>query len=188
MAGFDTLFRALNSIPKEVDAATKRGLKRGAAKVMKKAKEKLGSYQSESGPYPSWKHLKPETVARKYTVKSGPNKGFFNKKGLKLLRQPGGWRVGSSADAPLVDSGQLRQAITTDDSDLKSEGVMYVGVASGAGENGNGGPGDYAAAHEFGSGPKNIPARPFLRPALYESQDEIKEAVTTELLKGLRRL
>lgn len=188
MAGFDQLFKALNSIPKQVDAATKRGLKRGATKVMRKAKEKLGSYQSESGPYPAWKNLKPDTVARKFTVKSGPNKGFFNKKGLKLLHQPGGWRVGSSADAPLVDTGLLRQAITTDDGDLNSKGIMYVGVASGGGEPGKGDPADYAAAHEFGYAPKNIPERPYLRPALHESQDAIKEAVTSELIKGLRQL
>ncbi|MGF9909484.1 hypothetical protein [Brevibacillus porteri] len=188
MAGFDELFRALNSIPKQVDTATKRGLKRGATQVMRKAKEKLGSYQGESGPYPAWKHLKPYTVARKYTVKSGANKGFFNKKGLKLLRQPGGWRVGSTADAPLVDSGHLRQAITTDDSDLNSDGVMYVGVASGSSSDGKGAPGDYATAHEFGSATRNIPPRPFLRPALHESHEAIKKAVTDELLKGLRRL
>ncbi|UED72152.1 hypothetical protein [Brevibacillus sp. HD3.3A] len=188
MAGFDDLFKALKGIPNQVDAAAKRGLKRGAAQVMKKAKQKLGTYQAASGPYPAWKHLKPYTVAMKYTVKSGPNKGFFNKKGMKLLRQQGGWRVGSSADAPLVDRGHLRQAITTDDSDLSSDGVMYVGVGSGSDKKGKGSPGDFAAAHEFGYAPGNLPARPFLRPALHESKDAIKDAVVSELLKEMRKL
>lgn len=187
MAGFDDLFRVLSSIPERVDRAEKQALKKGAAIVMGRAKKKLGTYQGESGGYPAWKPLKPYTVARKYTIKSGPNKGFFNKKGLKLLRQPGGWKVGTSADAPLVDTGHLRQAITTDDSDL-NKGVMYVGVAAGTSEKGKGSPGDYAAAHEFGYAPKNIPPRPFLRPALHESKDDIKQELVKQLQNELRKM
>jgi phage gpG-like protein len=185
MGGFNDLFKALSTIPEGVEKATQKGLKRGAVIVMGKAKQKLGTYQPASGGYPAWKLLSPLTVARKYTIKSGQHKGFLNKKGVELAHQPGGWKVGSTADGPLVESGHLRQAITTDDSDL-SHGVMYVGVAAGSPDQGKGSPGDYAAAHEFGYAPKNIPPRPYLRPALEESKEQIKEEVTKALLEGLR--
>ncbi len=184
MAGFDELFRALRSIPNQVDAASKRGLKRGAAIVAGKAKSKLGTYQSGFGPYPAWAKLRPETVRRKHmSVKGG-----LTRAGKKYLKKHGSWGAGGNDDSPLVNTGLLRQAITTDDSQLNSNGVMYVGVAAGKDGKGKGSPGDYAAAHEFGYAPKNIPPRPFLRPALHESQEAIKDAVAKELQKELRRL
>ncbi|MED1663459.1 hypothetical protein [Brevibacillus laterosporus] len=187
MGDFNDLYRVLGNIPHLMAKAERNTLKKGAAVVMGAAKKKLGTYQGESGEYPAWKPLKPYTVARKYTIKSGDNKGFFNKKGLKLLKQKGGWKVGTSDDSPLVDSGHLRQAITTDQKEI-NKGLVYVGVASGSSNSKKGDPGSYAAAHEFGHEPKNIPARPFLRPALHENRDQIKEIAKKEIIKSLRRL
>lgn len=93
---------------------------------------------------------------------------------------------GTNDDAPLVDTGHLRQAVTTDTKDI-DKGTVYVGVASGKKDSKGNSPGIYAAAHEFGYAPKNIPARPFLRPAAYESREDIRndiaEAVKEELWK-----
>jgi len=188
LADFSDLYKALSSIPGGVDRATKKGLKKGAARVMGKAKKKLGTYQPASGGYPAWPKLKPETVKRKHMSQSGKNKGKLTGAGKKYIVKHGSWGAGGNDDAPLVGiAGHLKQAITTDDSQLDSKGVMYVGVAAGSGTQGKGSPGDYAAAQEFGYAPKKIPPRPYLRPALHESKEEIKEDVAKELMHELRR-
>ncbi|UED70691.1 HK97 gp10 family phage protein [Brevibacillus sp. HD3.3A] len=186
MGSFNDLFKALGSIPQHADDACKRGLKRGAAIVMGKAKKKLGSYQAGSGSYAAWVKLKPETVRKKHLSKT--QAGKLTQAGKKYLRQHGSWGAGGDADAPLVDTGHLRQAITIDDHSLRSSGVVYVGVAAGNKDQGKGNPGDYAAAQEFGYAQKNIPPRPFLRPALHESKDEIREQIKRELQREMRRL
>lgn len=188
MADFDDILRALQSIPGGVERATRRGLRRGAAIVLKRVKGKLGTYQPASGGYPAWAKLKPETVKAKHTSQSGKNKGKLTRTGKKYLQEHGSWGAGGNSDSPLVGvSGHLRQAITADDSELEGKGVMYVGVAAGSNEQGKGSPGDYAAVQEFGYAPKKIPPRPYLRPALHESREEIKEEVAKALADELRR-
>lgn len=187
MGGFEDLFKALSSILLAVDTATKKGLKRAAVIVMGRAKGKLGAYQQSSGAYPAWVKLDPETVRRKHLTSSGK----VSQAGKKYLKIHGSWGSGGNDDAPLVDSGHLRQAITTDYSQL-DHGIAYVGVASGSGEPGKGSVADYAAIHEFGGltgkGHKvHIPARPFLRPSLEESKEQIKEEVKKALLEELRK-
>jgi phage gpG-like protein len=183
---FNGLFQVLSSIPDGVQRATEQGLRKSAVIVMKRAKSKFGTYQPASHGYPAWPKLKPTTVARKYTIKSGVLKGFLNKKGVELLHQPGGWKVGNSGvDAPLIDTGHLRNAITTDETEIRS-GTVYVGVAKGGGGKGSGSTAG-AAAHEFGYAPKGIPARPYLRPALEESREEIRNAVAQAIRDELGR-
>ena len=183
MAGFDDVFRALESIPGGVAGGTRRGLRKGAARVMGRAKSKLGTYQSASSGYPAWPRLKPETVRRKHLSRSGK----ITRAGKKYIVKHGQWGAGGNDDGPLASSGHLKQAITMDDSVLDSKGVVYVGVAAGSKRGGKGSPGNYAAAHEFGYAPKKIPARPYLRPSLHESKEDIKKDVAKELAEELRR-
>lgn len=187
MGDFDDIISALGSIPGGLQRGTTKGLRRGGTIVLKRAKMKLGTYQSASGDYPAWAKLQPGTVKRKHTSRSGGNRGSLTRAGRRYIRIHGSWGSGGNDDSPLVDTGHLKQAITMDDSELESNGVVYVGVAAGSDQQGGGSPGDYAAAHEFGYAPKNIPARPYLRPALHESRDEIKEAVAQALADELRR-
>jgi HK97 gp10 family phage protein len=182
MGGFDQLFRTLQSIPVAADRAIQKGLKRGAVIVMKRAKAKLGTYQEASGSFKSWALLKPETVRRKHLSKSGSGK--LTRAGKAYLKKHGAWGAGGDDDSPLVYTGHLRQAITTDFTDIE-HGVAYVGVGSGSTKSGVASPSDYAATHEFGT--FHVPARPYLRPALEESREEIKEAVAQALIEEMRR-
>ncbi|WP_027416212.1 phage virion morphogenesis protein [Aneurinibacillus terranovensis] len=182
MAGFEELFRALGEIPDGIDNAMKKGLKKGAVIVMKRAKLKLGTYQ------PGWPALKPETVRKKHMSKT--QAGRLTRAGRRYLREHGSWGTGGNDDSPLVDKGHLKQAITTDFSEL-DQGVAYVGVAAGSGENGSS-TADYAKIHEFGGmagrGHRvHVPARPFLRPSLEESKEQIKDAVAQAIVEELRR-
>lgn len=183
MGDFDALFKALQAIPGAIDKAAHTGLKRGAAIVMGKAKAKLGTYQGASGTFTAWARLSPETVRRKHLSKTGS--GRSTRAGKAYLKSHGSWGTGGNDDSPLVDTGHLRQAITIDLTELE-HGIAYVGVATGSNANGKGSPGDYAATHEFGDASKHIPPRPFLRPALDESREQIKEEVTKALMSELR--
>ncbi|OXM84604.1 hypothetical protein [Paenibacillus rigui] len=186
MSEFDALLRALQSIPGAADNGIKKGLKRAAVIVMGRAKNKLGTYQGSSGSFNAWAKLNPETVRKKHLSKSGS--GRLSKAGKAYLQKHSSWGTGTNDDAPLVDTGHLRQAITTDYSDLDSHRVAYVGVAAGRNTAGKGSPSDYAAKHEFGDVSRRIPARPYLRPALEESRAQIKEEVSKALVQELRGL
>ncbi|AIG27422.1 hypothetical protein EGH10_20925 [Brevibacillus laterosporus] len=185
MGDFNDLYRVLGNIPHLMAKAERNTLKKGAAVVMGAAKKKLGTYQGESGGYKAWVKLKPETVRKKHMSKT--KAGALTRAGKRYKEKHGAWGAGGNDDSPLVDSGSLRQAITTDEKQI-NKGVAYVGVASGSSDSKKGDPGSYAAAHEFGYEPKNIPARPFLRPALHENRDQIKEIAKKEIIKSLRRL
>jgi phage gpG-like protein len=66
-----------------------------------------------------------------------------------------------------VDTGNLVNSINTtpgEQSHTRAEAQVGTGVI-------------YAATHEFGYPPRNIPARPFMRPAIDEHQREIEQAV-----------
>ncbi|WP_010502803.1 hypothetical protein [Paenibacillus elgii] len=188
MAGindFVTLINTLATVPGAVDSAIKRGIKKGAVIAMGRAKEKLGTYQGASGPYVAWANLKPETVRRKHLSKTGSGK--ITRAGKAYLKKHGSWGAGGNDDAPLVDTGHLRQAITTDFSELDSRGVAYIGVAAGSKKAGKGSPSAYAAKHEFGYAAKNIPPRPYLRPALEESKPAIRKEILQALLQEMRK-
>ncbi|MDR6883025.1 hypothetical protein [Bacillus sp. 3255] len=185
---FLVLLRILATVPNTVDAAIKKGIKKGTIKAMGRAKEKLGKYQGTSGSFTAWSKLKPETVRRKHLSKSGS--GRITRAGKAYIKKHGSWGAGGNDDAPLIDTGHLRQAITTDFSELESRGIAYLGVAAGSDERGKGSPSDYAAAHEFGDAAHHIPPRPFLRPAVEESRsdilNEVKKALE-EAARGYRR-
>ncbi|QDX91072.1 hypothetical protein EEL30_00910 (plasmid) [Brevibacillus laterosporus] len=185
MGDFNDLYRALGNIPNLMAKAEKNALKKGASIVMGAAKEKLGTYQAGSGGYKSWVKLRPETIRKKHMSKT--KAGALTRAGRKYMKKHGSWGAGGNDDSPLVDSGHLRQAITTDEKQIK-KGVVYVGVATGKSNSKKGDPGSYAATHEFGLEAKNIPARPFLRPALHENKAKIKEIAKKEVVKQIRRL
>lgn len=185
MDDFVRLLNTLSNVPGAVDRAIKKGIKRGAVIAMGRAKEKLGTYQGSFGSYNAWASLKPETVRRKHLSKTGS--GRITKAGKAYLKKHSSWGAGGNDDAPLVDTGHLRQAITTDFTELDNHGVAYIGVAAGSQAAGKGSPSDYGAAHEFGNAAKGIPQRPYLRPALEESKPEIRKAIWDELVREMRR-
>lgn len=83
----------------------------------------------------------------------------------------------TSGDNPLIREGKLKEAIKLDDSSI-SKGEIYIDV-KGA---------EYGIVHEFGSPKKNIPPRPYLRPAIYENKDEIKDSIKNGIKEAMEKL
>lgn len=129
------------------------GVNKTAGRVRDNAKGRLGDYQD------GWKPLKDATVARKL------NK---NKKASKKHEQKHGGLVaaGTSADAPLIDSGQMRAKTTAE----MNRGNLSAKIGTSVIQ---------AATHEYGDEERGIPERPYLRPAL-------KEEVSKHFIKDLR--
>lgn len=189
------LISAVKKMQNDMAAGIEDGMRKAGAIVAGTAKGKLGSYQPASGGYPAWKPLKPETIRRKFLSRkksfhindNGHARINLTRKGKEYLEKYGrdskvfgGERQfqssGGNDDSPLVDTGHLRASITTDDTDVKDYAI-YIGI--------KGAPAVYARAHEFGSMKQNIPPRPYLRPSVYESLDEIQEAIGRSIAESM---
>ncbi|TYS55752.1 hypothetical protein FZD47_25325 [Bacillus infantis] len=134
------------------------GVEKTAGRVRDTAKGKLGDYQD------GWPTLKDRTVAQKMKK---------NKKAAKKHKQKHGGLVatGTSADAPLIDSGQLRASIRIE----MNRAALSARVGSSV---------IHAATHEFGDDERGIPERPHLRPSLKEETDK---HLISDLREGVRR-
>lgn len=166
MSDFERFIKTITNIEEVIQKGAQNGLKQAGARIMGTAKSKLGTYQPSVGEYPAWQTLKPQTVKRKYLSENGNIK----KSGKKYLKKYGSFEPsGTSDDSPLVSTGHLSQAITTDDSEIE-KGNIYIGVAEGH-------TAIYGAAHEYGSAKRNIPPRPYLRPSVIENKEQIAEDI-----------
>ncbi|MEY8322247.1 hypothetical protein AAK894_14435 [Lachnospiraceae bacterium 46-61] len=178
MSDFENLIKTITNIENVIQQGAQNGLKQAGARVMATAKSKLGTYQPGVGEYPAWQTLKPQTVKRKYFTK----KGNVKQSGKKYLKKYGSFAPsGAGDDSPLVSTGHLRQAITTDDSEIE-KGNIYVGVAGGN-------VATYGAAQEYGSAKRNIPPRPYLRPSVVENKEQIEEDIKngiTEMMSNFK--
>lgn len=127
-----------------------RGMERSARQIEKTAKEMIGHYQDETGPYPAWDQLADATEYQKA-------------------------KQGYPVDAPLLRTGEMREAITHESAGFEA----IIGVK---GE----GAGQILKYHEFGT--LHIPPRPVLGPAGFKSETYIKktigQAVMTSLFEG----
>lgn len=196
MSDFKDLIRGLNKLPQAIQEGCEEGLKKAGITVIETAKEKLGEYQPSVGGYPAWAKLKPKSIRAKFLSKSksfhvnennqvrinitNAGKKFLTKYGTNAKVFGAGKQFqasGTSDDSPLVDTGNLRAAITTDDSDV-SKGNIYIGV-SGV---------PYGASHEFGDSSRNIPPRPYLRPSVVENKEEIEQQLKESISNGFRKV
>ena len=179
MSDFNRLVGSVLGIENAIKEGAENGLKQAGARVMEAAKQKLGTYQPSIGEYPAWKVLSPQSIKAKFMSNSGSGK--IKKSGKEYLKRYGAFRAsGSADDSPLVDTGALRQAITMDTAEV-SDGKVYIGVAKGkTNKKRKGKTSDvatYGAAHEYGSARRNIPPRPYLRPAVVENKEQIAEDI-----------
>lgn len=133
------------------------GVEKTGKRVMLNAKKRLGHYQD------GWKTLKDATVRAKMNKNQRAKKRAIKKGTYKA--------TGTDSDAPLVDEGHLRAAITInmDRYHIKAE---------------IGSPLVYHATHEMGDEDRNIPERPHLRPAL---QEEVAQHLLQDLRDALSR-
>lgn len=203
MSDIRNLIQAVDNMQKAIEQGCEDGLRAAGAQVVGTAKGKFGQYQPAVGEYPAWSALQPESIRRKFLSKKRAfhitengrvkiNLTSAGKKHLKMYGRNakvfGGDRQfqasGTGDDSPLVDTGHLRAAIRTDDSDV-SNGYIYIGVA---GKGGKSSVADYAAAHEFGSAKQNIPPRPYLRPSVVENKDVIEEEIKRAIAHAITGL
>ena len=154
----EQLIMKLASIPEKICAEVKKSMKVSAAEVRDTAKKKFGKFQPAVGDFPAWDLLTIETLHRKM------DQGGAESEDPLVGHYPPG-------EGNHVWNQPLRGTI-----DYKVDGMIAaVGTDDPLGE-----------YHEYGT--KHIPPRPFLRPALYESQVKIKENVKDALGEAMKRL
>lgn len=196
MSDFRNLIKVFHQLYQEIQDGCEEGLKKSGIMVVETAKEKLGEYQPSIGEYPAWAKLKPKSIRAKFLSKSksfhideknqvrinitNAGKKFLSKYGTNAKIFGAGKQFqasGTSDDSPLVDTGHMRTAITTDDSDA-AKGIVYIGL-SGV---------PYGEVHEFGDSSKNIPPRPYLRPSVVENKAEIEQQIKESITNGFRKI
>ncbi len=121
------------------------GLEVSLKLIKKKAKDKIGHYQNESGPFQDWAELADATKEDRL-------------------------RLGFTENDPLFRTGALKESIEHEYKFGNAEGV--VGSKS-----------PIAPYQEYGT--SNIPPRPFIGPAAYESKDAIKAILGRAIMEGL---
>ena len=110
------------------------------------ARDRLGLYHAQEGPFPAWRQLAPSTQSSRESMGYTPNE-------------------------PLLRDGTLRDAITS----LPTPFAVAVGVRRGETDSNGTLLGDIAMWQEFGAarlGIAWIPPRPFLGPSLYATIQE----------------
>lgn len=123
------------------------GLKRCAGKVEKDAKAEIGHYQSAVGPFQDWAELADSTEQDKAMH-------------------------GYPVDAPLLRTGEMRDAITHDVDMLEAIiGTMDEGA------------GKILKYHEVGT--SKMPPRPVLGPALFKNKEFIQKTMGESTLSGM---
>lgn len=134
-------------------------LKQAANKVKQTAVEKFGSYQPSYGPFNAWALLNYDYVVEKVAA-------------------------GSAGDNPLIGA-YFNNHKHVWDTPLKSSLGTKLYPAELRAEIGTDNP--LGLWHEYGTANRKtyLPPRPFLRPALYQSQDWIVKSMETAIGVGL---
>ena len=146
---FAGLAQKMIAMPTKIEATVAIALKKSAVEVHKTAVAKFGEYQPAVGPYPAWDLLTVDTLHQKMDLAGGGADPLIG-------HYPKG---GENALYPVA----LRQSLTIEVNE--HEMAAYVGTND-----------PIAEWQEFGT-KRGIPPRPFLRPALYESEDYIKRVI-----------
>ncbi|MCF8566909.1 hypothetical protein LLE49_19505 [Alicyclobacillus tolerans] len=145
-------------MPVEIDAAAYEALVKAAVEVQKTAVEKFGHYQSSYGPFEAWAALAPSTIAQKL-------------------------KAGSQGDDPLIGHSVHKRSIYP--TSLRQSITMQVDKATLTAQVGTNDPlGEW---HEYGYEEFNVhyPPRPFLRPALYQKEEWIRQTMKEAIGMGL---
>ncbi|MHB1651666.1 MAG: phage virion morphogenesis protein [Desulfitobacteriaceae bacterium] len=160
LINLNQLMVKLAQAPHMIDAEMRLAVKKSARKVRDTAVKKFGSYQQAVGGLPAWAPLKPATIRRKARAGGGedPLIGHYKVKSRNRIH---GMPLMSSISDYVTDGGWT--------------GV--VGTDDPVGKH-----------HEYGAPKANIPPRPFLRPALFEEQDFIREETSDAIKRTIMRL
>ena len=143
-----------------IDSEMTRAIQKCARKVRDTATKKFGFYQPASGGFVGWAKLKPATVRRKLKAGGGEDPLIGHYKVARRNRIHGMPLMSSISD--YVTDGGWTGVVGTDDPIGKH--------------------------HEYGAPKATIPPRPFLRPALHEEQDFIRDETKDAIRRAIRRL
>lgn len=138
-----------------------KAIAKGADDVHATAVNKFGHYQPAIGPFQKWELLSIKTVTEKQNRgmnDPSPLIGAYGEHRYQEANQKTGQTY----------NGHLRNSIR-----VKTDGLVGV-----VGTNNK-----LAPHHEYGT--RHIPPRPFLRPALYENQEHIKNLFKEAIAKTL---
>jgi HK97 gp10 family phage protein len=135
-------FTAL-ALPVVLLGEMRRGLTKSAGLIESTAKLEIGEYQPAVGPFPKWAELAEDT---------------------KIDRVQHGY----PENEPLLRSGELRDSIKREVSDLEA----VIGSES-----------EIAAYQEFGT--DKIPPRPFMGPALFNNREKIAKILGAAVAIGV---
>lgn len=139
------LARRFILLPAKFEAAVNHELKKVGFKAADTAKKKFGKYQPPIGPYPGWKALTAATVARKQKaggMGDDPLIGHYSGKAWARRKKIWGAALRASIEFSVKDMN------------------VWIGSKN-----------PLAPHHEYGAPKKNIPPRPFLRPAMIETEN-----------------
>lgn len=154
-----TLIMKFAAMPKKISKEVEKSIKKSATEVRDTAVKKFGRYQPQIGPYNRWQLLSQSTSMRKEDA-------------------------GSPGDDPLIGHYSKGQKNKVWPAHLRNTiGIKVEGMTAAVGSDD-----PLAAHHEYGAPAKNIPPRPFLRPALYENQENIKDNVKEAIREALFKM
>lgn len=154
-----------------INPAVKIAIKKGAIIVRDDAKKKFGKYQPAVGPFPAWENLAAGTIEQKSKAggKEDPLIGHYRGKAHNKV-----W------PAP------LRNTIEIDCDGL----TAFIGTADKLG-----------SIHEYGCGGSSekhgpagrqhnviIPPRPFLRPAMYENAERVRDEIALAIGETIKKM
>ena len=154
---FAGLAKKMITMPEKIEATVAVALKKSAVEVQKTAVAKFGEYQPAVGPYPAWELLTLDTLHQKMDLAGGGADPLIG-------HYPKG---GENTLYPVA----LRQSFTIE----VNESAMTASVGTND---------PIAEWQEFGT-KRGIPPRPFLRPALYESDAYIKRVINEAIAAAL---
>lgn len=154
----DGLIKKMALLPEIAQREVQKKMKESAMQVRDTAVKKFGEYQAAEGDYSAWPELKPETVAAK--------------------EKAGG------AEDPLIGhyDGKAKNKVWPQPL-RNTVGTKVDGFAAAVGTDD-----PLGEWHEYGTEDGHIPPRPFLRPALYENQDNIKNNIKAGLENAIKAL
>ena len=162
---FESLIKMFATMPEIISKEIEKEIKKSAIKVRDDAVNKFGEYQPAVGPYPAWEMLSINTVTQKINHGAEGTQPLIGAYGADKFQE------GNKATKNEAWPQPLRNTIG-----IKVEGLQAaVGTDDPIGKH-----------HEYGAPKKNIPPRPFLRPALYENQDNIKNNVKEGIQNSMK--
>jgi phage gpG-like protein len=160
--GDDKLLIYLKDVEKNIEKQLRLALKDAVDHLFDEVRNKFGKYNK------GWAKLKRATVIAKARRRMGKGGGMSSSKFSGVISST----AGAMNDDPLILFGNLRESIErkVTGSGQHMEGIVYSDAK-------------YAAVHEYGYAPKNVPARSYMRLTLWEEENFIVRLVNNRIAR-----